>query len=130
MTTDAVRVVGADRLAATLHQFAQSLGDMSDANRAAGETIGSAARTRVPRRTGRLASSMRTDVSPTDVDVSFGAVYAAPIHWGVGPRVGLRGPHNIAASLFLTAAFAAQEDTIADIYLAAIDSRLGKVQGA
>jgi hypothetical protein len=73
---------------------------------------------------------MRTDVSPTDVDVSFGAVHAAPIHWGVGPRVGLRGPHNIAATLFLTTAFAGQEDAIADIYLSAIDKRLGKVQGA
>jgi hypothetical protein len=127
---DAVEVKGADRLASTLHQFSRELSDLSDANRAAGELIGSAARTRVPRRTGRLAGSMRTDVSPTDVDVSFGAVYAAPIQWGVGPRVGLRGPHNIATTLFLTNALAASESAVAEIYVGAIDERLGKVQGA
>jgi hypothetical protein len=127
---DVVEVRGADRLASTLAQFDRSLSDLSDANRAAGELVGSAARSRVPRRTGRLAGSMRTDVSPTDVDVSFGAVYAAPIHWGVGPRVGLRGPHNIATTLFLTSALAASEDAVASVYLDAIDERLGKVQGA
>lgn len=130
MPDDAVTVKGADRLASTLHQFAGSLDDLSDANRRAGESIASAARGRVPRRTGRLAASGRTDVGPASVTVAFGAVYAPPIHWGVGPRVGLRGPHNIRASLFLTGALETQEDAVADIYIDAIDQRLGKVQGA
>jgi hypothetical protein len=127
---DAVEVKGADRLASTLREFARSLDDLSDANRRAGEAIGSAARGRVPKRTGRLAGSMRIDAAPKDVSVAFGAVHAAPIHWGVGPRVGLRGPHNIAPTLFLTGALAASEDEVADIYVEAIDRRMGKVRGA
>ena len=105
---DVVQVVGADRLAATLREFSRSLDDLSDANRRAGEAVASAAVSRVPRRTGRLAGSQRVDAAPADVSVAFGAVYASPIHWGVGPRVGLRGPHNLPATLFLTDALAAQ----------------------
>ena len=125
-----VEVKGADRLAATLRDFSRSLDDLSDANRRAGELVASAAVQAVPRRTGRLASSRRVEAAPTTVDVSFGVVYAAPIHWGVGPRVGLRGPHNIAPTLFLSNALATQEDAVADVYLDAIDQRMGKVRGA
>jgi len=125
-----VEVKGADRLAATLREFARSLEDMADANRRAGEAIGSSAVSRVPRRTGRLAGSLRVDAAPTDVRVGFGAVHAAPIHWGVGPRVGLRGPHNIRGTLFLTEALAASETVVLNVYEEAIDTRLGKVRGA
>jgi hypothetical protein len=127
---DVVEVVGAARLAQTLRDFARSLGDLADANRRAGELVGSAAVSRVPRRTGRLAGSLRIDAAPTDVSVSFGASYAAPIQWGVGPRVGLRGPHNISPTLFLTGALAAQEDAVLGVYEEAIDTRMGRVRGA
>ena len=130
MTADVVTVEGADTLARTLKEFGGSLDDMSGPNRRAGEAIGSAAVSRTPRRTGRLAGSMRVDVAPTDVSVSFGATHAAPIHWGVGSRVGMRGPHNIAPTLYLTNALAAQEDTVAGIYLEELDNRLGRVKGA
>lgn len=125
-----VEVKGADKLASTLREFSRSLDDLSDANRRAGEMVASAAVLRAPRRTGRLAGSSRTTTTPTTVDVSFGVVYAAPVHWGVGPRVGLRGPHNLPPTLFLTDALATQEDAVADVYLEAIDNRLGKVRGA
>jgi hypothetical protein len=125
-----VTVEGADTLARTLKAFESSLDDLSDANRRAGEAVGSAAVSRAPRRTGRLAGSVRVDVAPNDVSVSFGATHAAPIHWGVGPRVGLRGPHNIAPSLFLSDALAAQEDAIGGIYEDVLDNRLAKVRGA
>lgn len=130
MPGEVIEVKGADRLAATLGDFARSLEDMADANRRAGEAIGSSAVGRAPRRTGRLAGSLRVDAAPTDVSVGFGAVHAAPIHWGVGPRVGLRGPHNIRGTLFLTEALAASEPAVLDIYAEAVDNRLGKVRGA
>jgi hypothetical protein len=125
-----LEVKGAERLERTLGEFGRSLEDMADANRRAAETVGSAAVARAPKRTGRLAGSLRIDAAPTSVEVSFGASYAAPIHWGVGPRVGLRGPHNVSPTLFLTGALEAQEDSILAVYEDAVDTRLGVVKGA
>jgi hypothetical protein len=130
MAEQVVEVKGAERLASTLGEFARSLDDLSDVNRRAGEIVATAATLRAPRRTGRLAGSRRVDSAPTTVSVSFGAVYAAPVHWGVGPRVGLRGPHNLTPTLFLTDAFADTEGAVLDIYEKAIDTQLGKVKGA
>lgn len=125
-----VQVEGADRLASTLGQFGRRLGDMSDPGTAAGDTIAAAAAARAPRRTGQLAGSARVAAGPKQVVVSWGVGHAAPLQWGVGARIGLRGPHNIRATYFATDALDVSEDQVVDAYADQVDRLLGQVKGA
>lgn len=59
----------------------------------------------VPRRSGRLAQSLKPSATDTAAYGKAGTParvpYAAAIHWGTGPRSGQRGPHNIKGRPFL-----------------------------
>ena len=61
------------------------------------------ARGRAPRRTGALASTIQAAAGT----FSVGTGYAAAHEYGVGPRPGRRGGHNIRARRFMRAAAAA-----------------------
>ena len=124
-------VQGADVLARTLHTAARELRDMRSTNRLVGVRLVSAGRGGAPRRTGRLAGSVRALPPTTDAaDVVATAGYAGPIHFGVGPRIGLRGPHNIKARPWLYTALDSQRDPIVSEYADAVDTALSKVRGA
>lgn len=77
--TDLVRVTGADKIASNLHQLADDLTDWTAVNRRAADTVASAARRRAPRRTGRLAGSVRTSVTADGATVIVGVPYARPV---------------------------------------------------
>jgi Bacteriophage HK97-gp10, putative tail-component len=66
--------------------FRRAEGDIShevdDAERESGETVAGAARSRAPRRSGRLRGSIRADGGV----VSANTVYAGPIHFGWANR--------------------------------------------
>jgi hypothetical protein len=129
--SDAVTVEGADTLARTLHTAARELANLTDTNRAVGRRLRDAGARTAPRRTGRLAGSVRA-LAPTadSVTVVAAATYARPIHFGVGPRVGLRGPHNIRPRPWLYAVLTDRTGQVVGEYRDAVDSALGKVRGA
>lgn len=125
------QVEGLTRLTATLGALAMSL--PATAPPAAAQIIGQVARVNAPKRTGRLASSWASDIDAGSVGLEFGSSavpYAGPQHWGVGPRAGLRGPHNIRASRFLIRAIDSTRSRWEDAYSQSIEKQLGKVQGA
>lgn len=81
----AVRVVGAAQLRRTLRAAGRELDDLKDANAAAAAYVAAVARTTAPRRSGRLASSLRGNRAAGRARVSAGGAslpYAGPIHWG------------------------------------------------
>lgn len=124
-------VEGLARLTSTLAAFARSLPDVAPP--AASRIIGQQARMNAPKRTGRLASSWASDDSAGALGLSFGngnVRYASPIHWGVGPRVGLRGPHNIRPSMYLLRAVESTQGQWVQQYENTITTELGKVKGA
>lgn len=125
-----VRVRGADQLARTLRRAARELGDMEAATRQAAAALGTAAGQRAPRRTGRLAATRSVAASRGAGTLTFGVGYASPIHWGVGPRRGLRGPHNIAPTRFATEAAAEDQAQWVKPYQRAAQTALDRVRGA
>jgi hypothetical protein len=125
---ESVQVVGLEALRASLHRLAAQLPDVAPEGAAA--VIGARARANAPKRSGRLASSWAADTGSGVVGLSFGAVYAGPVHFGVGPRSGLRGPHNIRPNPFLWRAIESTESEWLDKYRQDIESLLDNVKGA
>lgn len=119
---DAVEVVGADRLARTLHDAADELRDLTDVNTQAGDYIRARAAANAPRRTGRLASSLTVHVDKAAVTVESDLIYANPIHWGWPAR-------NISAQPFLADAVEVTSSTVVDMYDTNNERVLERVHG-
>jgi HK97 gp10 family phage protein len=110
-------VRGADTLARTLKAAAADLQDMRGANVDAGRVLAASAQARAPRRTGRLAGSVRSSATPTGVEVTAGAPYAGYQNWGTR--------HN-RATYFLTGAL---DTAVEPIYAKAVDQAIAQVRG-
>lgn len=123
-----IEIQGLERLTASLGQLKRDLADIAPDD--AARIIGTAAKARAPKRTGRLASSFSSDAGNGVVSVSFSAAHAGPLNFGVGPRTGLRGPHNIAATRFLTGAVKDTQSAWLNAYAEDIDDKLDNVKGA
>lgn len=93
----AVRIEGLTRFRATLKRAGADMADMKAANQAAARTVAEAAAAGAPRRSGKLAGSLRPARQVARARVSSTVPYAGAIHWG-WPR------HNISANPFLTRA--------------------------
>lgn len=130
MTGTAATVEGLDTLTRTLDAFARDLGNLDDAAAAAGAKVLARARATAPKRSGRLAGSGFAQVDGSDAAIGFRAAHAAPLEWGVGPRVGLRGPHNIPARHYLAHALTSSQDDVEGVYAVAVNDRLDNVRGA
>lgn len=130
MSSDAVtiRVEGLPRLTASLDRLGSDLADIAPPD--AARVIGTAAQARAPKRTGRLAGSFSSSAGDGTVSVRFGVPYAGPLNFGVGPRRGQRGPHNIRATRFLTGAIADKETIWFKSYENAAQKAADKVKGA
>lgn len=116
-----VEVLGADTLARTLDGAAHDLGDMSDANRKAGQLLAQHAAGSAPRRTGRLAGSIRvTEVGKDGVSVGASAPYAPFQEFGT---------RYVRATYFLTGTLARDDGPVIDVYETAIDRTLAQVRG-
>jgi hypothetical protein len=120
MATD-VQMVGAEQLQSTLRRAGQKVQDMSAANGEVAALAASAAQP--PRRTGRLAGSIRPTPSATEAAVSVAQPYAGPIENG-WPA------HNISATHFLRDAFDSIRSAADDIYAKAGQAVLDDVKGA
>ena len=104
-------------------------GALRDANRGLAQQVVRKALPKVPVKTGRLRKSVRALASQNSAVVKAGTAavpYAAAQHWGVGPRPGRRGPHNIKARPFLRDAARTVEQKAADEYLDQIHRILKK----
>lgn len=130
MTGDAVRfeTVGLERLTASLGALKGDLADIAPAD--AARIVGAAAQQRAPKRTGALAASLFTSTAAGTVTIRFGSPYAGPHNFGTGPRYGMRGPHNIRATSFLTGTASDKESVWIEPYMDDVETAIGKVKGA
>lgn len=134
MTTGgAVKVEGLDNLRRTLRRLGDDMTDGWGAvNARVASYVGASAAQRAPRRSGLLAASWRPSGGKSVATVRFGGAavpYANAVHWGTGPRRGLRGPHNIPRTLFVTTAARDTEPVWFGYYYDALDQMLARVKG-
>lgn len=118
-----VEIVGLDRLARTLATASDGLGDLKAAVSDASDIVAAEARSRVPRRSGRLAASIVIGSERNTAMVGSDLVYAAPIHWGWRAR-------GIVGSLFLSEAAADTEPVWTRAFADDVERTLAKVKGA
>lgn len=102
----AFQVEGLSELRRTLKQIADDAPKaLREANLTASRRIVEVALPNVPVRTGRLKGTVKAMASATGARMKAGGTTAVPyapaVHWGTGPRPGMRGPHNIRRRAFL-----------------------------
>lgn len=128
MTEVGVRLEGMARLRSTLRRAGVDLVELKPINRAAADTVASAARAGAPvGETGRLSASVRAGATKTAGMIRAGrnstVRYANPIHWGWGRR-------NIAANPWMSRAARATEPTWLPIYERHLAETLDQIKGA
>jgi hypothetical protein len=124
MAQQPVRVVGAAQLRRALKRAGADLADMKAANEAVARTVAHAAADRAPRRSGRLASSIRGNRAVSTAVVRAGSArvpYAGPIHWGWHRR-------NIKANPWISKAAQATEPVWVAEYKSAVDQIIHRIQ--
>ena len=78
-----VQVIGLRDLRRDLKAIGQGLPrELTKAQKEAGEVIARRARELAPRRSGRLAASIKVSAAGTRVAVKSSLPYASPVHWG------------------------------------------------
>ena len=121
-----VTVRGARELRRSMRAAGEDMTQLNAAHKLASAIVAADAARRAPRRTGRLAGSIRPAGTRTRAEVRAGfkrVPYAGPIHWG-WPRKGIR------PSLFLTTAAAATETAWTAAYRAEVERILNQIEGA
>lgn len=116
-----VEVQGAQAMQASLHAAGAKVQDMTAINRDVAATV--AAAVRAPRKTGRLAGSVRPQATATEAAIVVDQPYAGVIENG-WPK------HNISATNFVKTAFANTETTTTAMYEKAMQDVLDDVKGA
>jgi len=117
-----VEVQGARTLARTLDNAAAELLDLSDVNDQVARIINAKAATLAPRRTGRLAASLRATSEPGAAVMGSAVPYAPPVHWGVPAK-------TIKPRPFLTDAVRLTEPQWMGAYTTEVEDIIGKVKG-
>lgn len=118
-----VIVTGDKMLAATLHNAARQLVNMTSTHAQAGEVVRARAASNAPKRSGRLAGSVRASASSDEVEVSSSVVYARRVNYGM-PSVGQ------AAQPFMTNALRDTEREVVGRYAKATGQAVAQVKGA
>lgn len=120
-----VRVEGLPQLRRQLRQLQGNVDDLKAANAAVAAFVAAAAASRAPKRTGRLAASVRGNKAVGRAQVRGGGArvpYAGPIHWG-WPARGIEGRP------FVVDAAQATEPTWLPMYERAVQQAVDKVGG-
>lgn len=120
-----VALVGADRMRKTLKAAGRDLADLREPYLNASRKVAAAAGPRTPRRTGRLAASIRPGASRAGGVVRAGGAkvpYANPIHWG-WPKRGIK-----AQPWLSQAAQATEPDWIKD-FMEELDQAVEQIAG-
>lgn len=121
-----VRVEGARELRAALRRARGDLSEMKAANAAALAVVVPAAAVRAPRRSGRLAGSIRGNRAAGRARISAGGAavpYAEPIHWGWEAR-------NIKAQPFVLEAAVETEPVWTRAYKEEVDRIVARVEAS
>lgn len=118
-----ILVEGAARLAATLKRAGLDMADLKDSNQKAGQVVGDEGKSRAPRRTGRLAGSIRPSRMASGVVVRAGG---GSIRYA---RFAEFGSKKIVAHHYLYGAVDAKADEVLEIYWDGVEDALAKVQG-
>ncbi len=120
-----VVVEGAAQLRRTLRQAGADMKILRDVNKAAAQVVASAAASSAPRRSGRLAGSIRAGATQRAGVVRAGrksVPYAGPIHWGWPAR-------NIRANPWLANTAQATESRWVDEYMQQLERAIDQVRG-
>lgn len=120
-----VTIAGLPRLRKALREAGESLDDLKDSNAAVASLVAGVAAARAPRRTGRLAASVRGNRAVGRAQVIAGGAalpYAGPIHWGWPAR-------GIEAQPFASSAAVDTEPTWLSIYAAELQRIADKAGG-
>lgn len=120
-----IEVEGAKRLRRTLREAGDDLEDLKAAHAAAAKIAAEAAAALAPRRSGKLAATVRSSGQKTAGVIRAGkkrVPYAGVIHWG-WPRRGIE------PQLFLTKGARATESTWIPIYEKALEQAIDKIKG-
>lgn len=127
MTKAVYEVRGGRQLRKTLRAAGDDLADLKDVHKQAATIAADRAASRAPRRTGRLAATIRASGTKTAGIVRVGnntrVPYANPIHWGWKKR-------NITANPFASHGAQESEPTWVQLYQRYIDTTLDSIKGA
>ncbi len=110
-----LRITGAKELSRTIRKMESKelRSELRAANKAGAELVAESAEDEAPRKTGRLAKSIKATAGQTDAAVRAGtsarAPYAGPIHFGWGTR-------GIKANPFLYRGLAKKSDELSAVY--------------
>lgn len=120
-----VRIEGLANLVRTMKRAGLDISELKDAHKHVGDIVAREARARAPRRTGKLASSVKAARQQGRARVTAGSArvpYAAPIHWGWPSR-------GIAARPFVSDAARDTEPQWVAVYVRDVEQALAKVRG-
>jgi uncharacterized protein YcsI (UPF0317 family) len=126
MPDTGIRVEGLDELARSMKRAGADIDELKDAHYRAAQIVASRAAQIAPKRSGKLAGSIRPTRQVRRARVVAGrssVPYAAPIHWG-WPS------HNITAQPFMSDAAQQTESEWVAAYMADVQTALDKVKGA
>lgn len=126
MPETGIRVEGLDELARSMKRAGADIEELKDAHYRAAQIVASRAAQIAPKRSGKLAGSIRPTRQVRRARVVAGrssVPYAAPIHWG-WPS------HNITAQPFMSDAAQQTESDWVAAYMADVQTALDKVKGA
>ncbi len=130
-----VTIQGIPSLLKELRAFSNDIANMGAFSQIAQEAAHKAASlapigtSKYDRHEGRLRKSVRPSTRKNVAVVRAGGgnvPYANAINFGVGPRKGKRGPHNITASLFMQRASEAMQPRAQQILQEYIDRRISE----
>lgn len=99
------------------------LGQLTGVHREVGSVVSRAAESDAPRRTGRLAGSLKAYPTRTKVRVGSRLPYAAPIHWGVPAR-------GIAPNPYISRAAVRTESTWTQLYERKVGELIDEVEAS
>lgn len=130
MVYQGVKIEGARQLRRTLKDAGDDLNDLKEVNRSAAAIAANRAKTWAPRKSGRLAGTVRSSGTKTagivragnNRKTASGVPYANPIHWGWPCR-------NIKANPFLSYSAQATEPRWLKLYENYIEKTLSKIRG-
>ena len=130
MVYQGVKIEGARQLRRTLKDAGDDLNDLKEVNRAAAAIAANRAKTWAPKKSGRLAGTVRSSGTKTagivragnNRKTESGVPYANPIHWGWPSR-------NIKANPFLSYSAQATKPRWLKLYENYIEKTLSKIRG-
>lgn len=126
MSSPVVRVEGVSRLVRTMRAAELDVDELKEVTIAAGALALAAIRPRVPVRSGRLLSTVRSNRAARRSTVSAGRAslpYGPPVHWG-WPARGIDGQP------FGPEGLEAAEPAIHALYVAGVERIVDKIKGA